>query len=162
MTATTHGRAFVIHSLGADEGEFSLILERCGIEDSDVFTADEVDILRTTANQLRSQSKSHSQTPQATYQLNPSCANTASSDCFVNDFVDVYAQHLEEQKSRVEAGMTAALGSYEQWLINRSTQFFEQVNQMRIDVFLEAARNPVQGFTPRTIAAFADNVGSED
>lgn len=155
---TTHGRAFVLDKLGTDQDEFELILEVCGIEDSDAFTANEVDILRTAANQLRSQSKSHSQTPQATYQLSPSCTSTASSVDVVDGFVDVYARHLEEQKVRVEAGMNAALFSYEQWLIDRSTQFFAQVNQMRIDVFLEAAKNP-QVLTPRTIAALADNVG---
>ena len=158
-TATAHGRDFVLYELAADEREFEQILEESGIEDSDTFTSEEMLELRRTANQLRSQSRNQPQSF-STPLLN-STPNTVSNSG-VSGFVNVYVQHLEEEQRRVEAGMTAALANYEQWLIDRSRQFFGQVNQMRIDVFLAAAQNPVQGFTPRTIAALTDNVGIEE
>lgn len=164
LTSTMVGRAFVLHELAADEVEFEAILDESGIEDSDNFTSEEMADLRRTANQLRSQSRSQPRSYVAP--LLTSSPNTVPSGsttpCGVSGFVDVYIQHLEEEKNRVEAGMTAALSSYEQWLTDRSLQFFQQANEMRSSVFIQAAQNPLQGYTPRTIAALADNVGIED
>jgi hypothetical protein len=163
MNSILVNRVLLIHQLNVDKDEFQSLLERANVEDADSFTEEEV---RKVKGAYVSQNANSRSRPIASARSLPTSAPASVGESqptgtsqIAGGFVDVYIQHLEEEKNRVEAGMTAALSSYEQWLTDRSLQFFQQANEMRSSVFIQAAQNPLQGYTPRTIAALADNVG---